>query len=202
MTKVSTIFNQKLQEIQSRVPIKMVTNASSKDKIVTNASSKDKIDNTESADKFSNILNKEFGKVDNLDNDKLMTKIESAIDNASRKHGVDSNLIRAVIKQESNFHPNVTSSAGAEGVMQVMPGTAKYLDITNPWDIDQNINGGTLYLKEQLEQFKSLPLALAAYNAGPNNVTRYDGIPPFRETQDYVKKVTDYYAQYSNQNPF
>jgi soluble lytic murein transglycosylase-like protein len=130
----------------------------------------------------------------------LQKNIESAIQTASRKHGVDSNLIRAVIKQESNYNPTVTSTAGAQGLMQIMPETAKYLGVKNPWNIEQNINGGTLYLKEQINTFKNIPLALAAYNAGPNSVRKYGGIPPFRETQDYVKKVTDYFSSYTKQN--
>ncbi|MDF2987656.1 MAG: soluble lytic murein transglycosylase-like protein [Eubacterium sp.] len=131
------------------------------------------------------------------DKTELMNLINASIDNAAQKYGVDRDLVRAVMKQESSFNPRSISSAGAQGLMQLMPGTADALNITNPFDIVQNINGGTQYLKDQLTRFNGdVGLALAAYNAGPNSVEKYGGIPPYTETQNYVQKVTEYYNQY------
>ncbi len=100
-----------------------------------------------------------------------------------------------MIKQESNFNSSVVSHAGAQGLMQLMPKTAQYLGVTNAFDPEQNIMAGAKYLRQLLDKFDNDPtLALAAYNAGASRVTKYGGIPPFKETQNYVKKVMNYYT--------
>ncbi|NAZ78048.1 transglycosylase SLT domain-containing protein [Kineococcus sp. T13] len=114
---------------------------------------------------------------------------EAAFAAAEQKYGLPAGLLRAVAKQESGFNPNAKSPAGATGLMQFMPATARSMGI-DPSDPFQAIDAAGKYLSQNLKTFGSVPLALAAYNAGPGNVRKHGGIPPFRETQDYVQKIT------------
>jgi soluble lytic murein transglycosylase-like protein len=117
---------------------------------------------------------------------------------ASQKYGVPAALIEAVIQQESGFNPSAESGAGAGGLMQLMPSTASGLGVTDVYDPAQSIDGGTHYLRDQLDRFGgNVQLALAAYNAGPGAVASYGGVPPYPETQSYVSDVLANYARYS-----
>lgn len=121
---------------------------------------------------------------------------EEIIQEAAAEYDLDPNLIRAVMQTESAFHPYAVSRAGAEGLMQLMPALADEMGVADSFDPRENIMGGTRYLKRLLEHHNgNLDLALASYNAGPGNVERYGGIPPFRETRKYVKTIKALYAR-------
>jgi hypothetical protein len=124
--------------------------------------------------------------------------IDTVINRASRRYGIDASLIKAVIRAESNFNPRAVSSAGAEGLMQLMPGTARGLGVSNSFDPEQNVMAGTRFLKDMLDRYDGdLNSALAAYNWGPGNVDKKTGALP-RETREYMARVNKYYAEYSS----
>ena len=128
-------------------------------------------------------------------------EIDNLITKYADKNGLDEDFVKAVINQESGFNPNATSHCGAMGLMQLMPATAQGLGVKNAYDAEQNIEGGTKYLKGLMDRFgNDKSLALAAYNAGPNAVKKYNGIPPYAETQNYVKKVLSKYDTYKGAN--
>lgn len=211
--RVSDIISQKLAEIQSRVPIKLngfgeydsfqdILNKNLEDSLektgelsskeVISSAASENIARAKAALASSNAYIPE-------DKTKLMEMIDASLIKASKKYGIDQNLLRAVLKLESGFNPYSISKAGAQGLMQLMPGTADALGVSDPFDIEENIDGGARYLKDQLINFNgNLELSLAAYNAGPNSVRKYGGIPPYEETQNYVRTVMNYYKQYQS----
>jgi hypothetical protein len=133
-------------------------------------------------------------KISAIPNDRFPELIEAA----AKKYGLDPKLLSAVAAAESNFEPRAISRKNAQGVMQLLPQTSARLEVLNPFDPAQSIDAGARYLKELLDRFNgNVKFALAAYNAGPERVVQYGGIPPYRETQDYVAKITKSAAQQS-----
>jgi hypothetical protein len=124
----------------------------------------------------------------------LQQDIDAAIERAAARHNVDPSLVRSVVKVESNFNPNAVSRAGAMGLMQLMPSTARSLNVSNPFDPQQNVDAGVRHLRKLLDNYNGdVRLSLAAYNAGSGAVARSAGVPHFRETQDYVRRITNLY---------
>jgi soluble lytic murein transglycosylase-like protein len=166
---IDTSFNNNLQMMMIELIMKMLTKQTSQDESGMSS------DNGSSGSSIKSAFS-------------------SVIEKASTKYDVDPDLINSVIKAESNFNPDAVSSCGAQGLMQLMPGTAKSLGVTDSFDPVQNINGGVKFLKSLLNRYGgNTELALAAYNAGPGAVDKYNGIPPYQETQAYVKRVIGYY---------
>jgi len=127
----------------------------------------------------------------------FIEKHNSIIQQASERFGVKTSLIKAVIHAESGFNEYATSKKGAQGLMQLMPKTQDDMDVENPYEPNENIIGGTQYLSKLLGRYNNnMELALAAYNAGPENVDKYNGIPPFPETKNFIKKVLVFYNRY------
>ena len=222
---VSSLLNQKISEIQSRLPVKL--NIKTQDPVSFDevlADSYTALQASSLADSTAPLIDSDlltlnssltgstsktkyplvsgsyesiYTRLSQAEIQELMPRIQSAIDLYSAQFGLDPKLVRAVMKQESGFQPFALSTSGAMGLMQLMPRTAEGLGVTDAYNIEQNIKGGTQYLYYQLKAFDGdLKLALAAYNAGPNAVRKYDGIPPYEQTQDYVKKVLNYYDMY------
>ena len=127
-------------------------------------------------------------------------ELEPLIHEVSQQHNLPPSLIKAVIRVESNFNSAATSPKGAQGLMQLMPGTAGDLQVVNPYDAQENVSAGTRYLKMLLEKFHyRLPLALAAYNAGPKRVDQHQAVPPIRETRNFVRDVCENFVKYSGE---
>jgi soluble lytic murein transglycosylase-like protein len=125
----------------------------------------------------------------------------SVIEQASERFRLDPSLLKAVIKAESGFDSKATSSKGAQGLMQLMPDTAEQMEVSNPYNPEENIFGGARYLSILFERFRdNIMLALAAYNAGPESVEEYNGVPPFPETKSFIKRVLNFYSQYRKEN--
>ena len=148
--------------------------------------------------RFASMVQQQLGGV-NPNQPLPSEQVESLVQSNSSAQGVDPDLVRAIMANESAFDPNATSSAGAQGLMQLMPQTAASLGVTNSYDPTQNVSGGTRYLRGLLDRFGGdVTKAVAAYNAGPEAVDRYGGVPPYSETQSYVTNVLDTLRQYKS----
>ncbi len=148
----------------------------------------------EPTEEFAEVLHTTEGKI------KEATDLDTIFEEASAEYGVPLYLLKAVAKAESSFNPDSVSQSGAMGVMQLMPETAEELGVSDAFDPEENIMGGADYLSQKLVEYGgNVELALAAYNAGSGNVAKYGGIPPFEETQNYVKKVTAYMEEYKQE---
>jgi soluble lytic murein transglycosylase-like protein len=167
----------------STITSKPSTNIIEQLKSVSSSASQTIADSSDNSAVNGNFIDKVSDRLD---------QYQSIISEASQKYGVPESLIKGIITAESAGKSTAQSSVGAKGLMQLMDGTAKALGVTNSYDPKQNIMAGTQYVKQQLDKFGSVDLAIAAYNAGPGNVSKYDGIPPFKETQSYVAKVKKY----------
>jgi soluble lytic murein transglycosylase-like protein len=121
---------------------------------------------------------------------------DTLIARAARRHGLPPGLVKAVVRAESNFQPHALSNKGAQGLMQLMPETAEDLGVNDPFRAEDNVYGGTRYLRAMYERYGDWKYALAAYNAGPGAVDRFGGVPPYAETQQYVERVLHYYRRY------
>ncbi len=149
---------------------------------------------------FQKILDK---KVEHVKSGEKVDRneINGLIEEYAAKNNLDKDFVKSVVRHESGFNVNATSKCGAMGLMQLMPSTAEGLGVTNAYDAEQNIAGGTKYLKGLMDRFdNNKELALAAYNAGPNAVKKYGGIPPYKETQNYVKNIMKTYNDYKGGN--
>ena len=122
--------------------------------------------------------------------------LDAIIQTEAKKRDLDPDLIRAVIKAESGFNPQAVSSKGAEGLMQLMPKTSSMLGVNDPFNPKQNISGGTEYLQSMFKKFGSMDKSLAAYNAGPGSVQKFGGVPPYKETKEYVERIGHYYDEF------
>jgi soluble lytic murein transglycosylase-like protein len=216
LPNISDLLNKRIAEIQGRLPVRMnipAQNNTSFGAYLNEASSvlessAPVIDpellldpvKSQSGTKYplvSGSYESVYPRLSQAEIQELMPRIDAAIKTYSEYFNIDPKLVRAVIKQESGFQPFALSTSGAQGLMQLMPGTAEGLGVTDSYNLEQNIKGGTEYLRYQLNNFDGdLELALAAYNAGPNAVKKYGGIPPYEQTQNYVKKVINYYEMY------
>lgn len=152
-----------------------------------------KIDSVTRKDDFQKSLDKEVAPFNPFSGNigpSSPAELRPMIESAARRNGIDPQLFESLVAQESGFNPQARSKSGAMGLTQLMPSTAKGLGVTNPFDAAQSLEGGAKYLSQMIQKFGgNVELALAAYNAGPGAVEKYNGIPPYSETQNYVKKI-------------
>jgi soluble lytic murein transglycosylase-like protein len=211
--RIANILQAKISEIQKRVPLQIRSSGASNSFSATLVDAVEEVTNRRLALDTTNrrlmldtsktvyplVSGSHEAKYPVLSSDELsalMPRINAAIASASEKYGVEENMIRSIIKAESSFQPFSLSTSGAMGLMQLMPGTAEWLSVADPYNIEQNIRGGTQYFRDQLNNFSgNTKLALAAYNTGPNAVRRYGGIPA--QAQRYVNRVLEYYQMYN-----